>query len=232
MSEQQEKKKLLFPITSEQEYMKDKKVNYLNYCILIYYSNFQNTHDDKFDNGNYDTHRFIYEDQIIKNKDEIEKFSKTKIETFIRNARKLSKLTDESMVTVDRTKEGKIVYKIRKTNKYILIEEKLLRVLINTLSPNAIKVYIFLKWRLKQQGSIISRKEICENIGLSANSKRQLQEITDITKALQKLGLIKRNTITEKSIEGEDYERSTYYELISFDDWEKFWKSDDNPNIK
>ena len=69
MSEQQEKKKLLFPITSEQEYMKDKKVNYLNYCILIYYSNFQDTYDNKFDNGDYDTHRFIYEDQIIKNRD-------------------------------------------------------------------------------------------------------------------------------------------------------------------
>lgn len=218
MNEQQEKKELLFPITSEQEYMRDKKVNYLNYCILIYYSNFQ------------DSHRFIYEDKIIKNKDEIEKFSKTKIETFIRNARKLSKLTDGSMVAVDRTKEGKTVYKIRKTNKYILIEEKLLRVLISTLSPNAIKVYIFLKWRLRQRGSIIKRKEICENIGLCINSKRQLQEIANITKELQELGLIKRNTITEKSIEGKDYERSTYYELISFDDWEKFWESDDNPN--
>ena len=57
-----------------------------------------------------------------------------------------------------------------------------------------------------------------------------MQEITDITKGLQKLGLIKRKTTTETSIDGEDYNRSTYYELTSYDSWEMYWESDDNPN--
>ena len=110
------------------------------------------------------------------------------------------------------------------------IEEKLLRVLINFCSTNAIKTYIFLKWKCRENGCIISRKEICENIGLSANSKRQLQEITDITKGLQKLGLINRKTTTEISVDGEDYNRSTYYELVPFEKWEEYWESEENPN--
>ena len=111
-----------------------------------------------------------------------------------------------------------------------LIEEKILRILINFCSANAIKTYVFLKWKCRERGYIISRKEICENIGLSASSKRQLQEITDITKGLQKLGLISRKTTTGVSVDGEDYNKSTYYELVPFDKWEKYWESEDNPN--
>lgn len=218
-----------FPISSEQEYMKDKKVNYLNYCILVYFSNYQDLYDT-FGKGDYDRHRYIYEDKILKNKEEIEHYSKTKIQTFIRNAKKLATISDGEMVSVTKTNEGKIIYKIERPNKFILIEEKILRVLINFCSMNAIKTYVFLKWRCREHGCIISRKEICENIGLSSNSKRQLQEITDITKGLQKLGLISRKTITNVSTDGKDYNRSTYYELISFEGWEKYWESEDNPN--
>ena len=97
-------------------------------------------------------------------------------------------------------------------------------------NTNAIKIYVFLKWKCRERGYIISKKEICRNIGLSENSKKQLQEITDITKGLQKLGLISRKTTTGISVEGEDYNRSTYYELISFDKWEEYWESDNNLN--
>ncbi len=219
-----------FPISSEQDYMKDKKVNFLNYCILVYFSNFQNENEVKKFEGAYDTHRYIYEDKILKNKEEIECYSKTKIQTFIRNAKKLANLSNGEMISVEKTNEGKIVYSIKKTNKYILIEEKLLRVLINFCSTNAIKTYVFLKWKCRENGCIISRKEICENIGISSTGQRQLQEITDITKGLQKLGLISRKTTTGISIDGEDYNRSTYYELIPFDKWVKYWESEDNPN--
>ena len=219
-----------FPISSEQDYMKDKKVNFLNYCILVYFSNFQNENEVKKFEGVYDTHRYIYEDKILKNKEEIECYSKTKIQTFIRNAKKLANLSNGEMISVEKTNEGKIVYSIKKTNKYILIEEKLLRVLINFCSTNAIKTYVFLKWKCRKQGFIIRRREICENIGMSSTGQRQLQEITDITKGLQKLGLISRKTTTGISIDGEDYNRSTYYELIPFDKWEKYWESEDNPN--
>jgi hypothetical protein len=220
-----------FPISSEQEYMKDKKVNYLNYCILVYFSNYQDI-QDTFENGNYDCHRYIYEDKILKNKDAIEHYSKTKIQTFIRNAKKIANLSNGEMVFVTKTDEGKIVYKIEKPNKFILIEEKILRILINFCSTNAIKTYVFLKWKCRERGCIISRKEICENIGLSSTGERQLQEITDITKGLQKLGLIKRKTITNVSIDGESYNRSTYYELSTFEDWEEYWESEKNPNNK
>ena len=219
-----------FPISSEQKYMRDKKVNFLNYCILVYFSNYQKDCEMKNFEGTFDTHRYIYENKILKNKEEIEHYSKTKIQTFIRNAKKLATLSNGEVVSVRKTNEGKIVYQIEKPNKYILIEEKILRVLISFCSTNAIKTYVFLKWKCRERGCIISRKEICENIGLSSTGERQLQEITDITKGLQKLGLINRKTTTDISIDGKDYNRSTYYELVPFERWEKYWESEENPN--
>ena len=219
-----------FPIVSKQEYMQDKKVNFLNYCILVYFSNYQGDYNMKNFDGTFDIHRYIYEDKILKNKEAIEQYSKTKVQTFIKNLNKIASLSNGEIVSVRQTNDGKIVYTINKTNKYILIEEKILRVLINFCNTNAIKTYVFLKWKCREKGCIISRKEICENIGLSSNSKKQLQEITDITKGLQKLGLISRKTTTSVSAEGKDYNRSTYYEIISFDNWERFWERDDNPN--
>ena len=56
------------------------------------------------------------------------------------------------MVSVTKTNEGKIIYKIERPNKFILIEEKILRVLINFCSMNAIKTYVFLKWRCREHG--------------------------------------------------------------------------------
>lgn len=219
-----------FPIVSKQEYMQDKKVNFLNYCILVYFSNFQDNNDIENFDGTYDMHRYIYEDKILKNKDAIEQYSKTKVKTFIKNVKKLADISNGEIVSVKETNDGKIVYEINKTNKYILIEEKILRILINFCNTNAIKIYVFLKWKCRERGYIISKKEICRNIGLSENSKKQLQEITDITKGLQKLGLIYRKTTTGKSVDGETYNRSTYYEIIPFDKWEKYWESNDNPN--
>lgn len=219
-----------FPISSEQKYMRDKKVNFLNYCILVYFSNYQGDYEIRNFEGTFDTHRYIYEDKILKNKSEIEHYSKTKIQTFIRNAKKLATISNGEVVSVRKTNEGKIVYQIEKPNKYILIEEKILRVLINFCSTNAIKTYVFLKWKCRENGCIISRKEICENIGLSSTGERQLQEITDITKGLQKLGLINRKTTTGISVDGKDYNRSTYYELVSFEKWERYWDSEENPN--
>ena len=173
---------------------------------------------------------FIFIKRLLIVDEEIEHYSKTKIQTFIRNAKKLATLSNGEVVSVRKTNEGKIVYQIEKPNKYILIEEKILRVLISFCSTNAIKTYVFLKWKCRENGCIISRKEICENIGLSSTGERQLQEITDITKGLQKLGLINRKTTTDISVDGKDYNRSTYYELVPFERWEKYWESEENPN--
>ena len=49
-----------FPILSEQKYMRDKKVNFLNYCILVYFSNYQKDCEIKNFEGTFDTHIYIY----------------------------------------------------------------------------------------------------------------------------------------------------------------------------
>ena len=82
-----------FPIVSEQEYMQDKKVNFLNYCILVYFSNYQGDYNMKNFDGTFDMHRYIYEDKILKNKEAIEQYSKTKVQTFIKNVKKIASLS-------------------------------------------------------------------------------------------------------------------------------------------
>ena len=116
-----------FPIVSKQKYMQDKKVNFLNYCILVYFSNYQSDNRVKNFDGTFDMHRYIYEDKILKNKDVIEQYSKTKIKTFVKNVKKLANISNGEVVSVKETNDGKIVYAINKTDRYILIEEKILR---------------------------------------------------------------------------------------------------------
>ena len=214
------------PIITEQKFMKNKKINYSNYAILVLFSNFQDVNENTEEGfeGVYDTERYIYENKIIKNKIEIEEMSKTKIDTFIRNSRKIAKITNGEMVGVRRLKKsGKIVYDLFKGNMlFVEIEEDLLRVMCNLLSGNAIKVYCFLKWKLREGGCIITRKEIAENIGLSSKSRSSLKEISDITEGLYKLDLIVKDKINI-SQDNEGYNYRNYYELVKYEDWIKLW---------
>lgn len=219
---------ILMPINSTIENVKNKKVNKLNESILIYFSNYQDLHEVEEYDG-YDSDRYIYENKIIKNKDLVEQYSKTKINTFIRNVRKLSKI-ESGIISVEQHK-GENVYRINKGEKYVLIERKILEVLIDSCSNPLIKVYIFLKWRVGEKGGIVSRKEIAQNIGYSANTgERQLKEIVkDIETTLVKLGLVRRQTITLDSMEnGNEYNKATYYEVVPYSEWIKFWNNGKN----
>lgn len=222
-------KPILLPINSEIENVKNKKVNKLNESILIYLSNFQNEFDvEEYDQSEYDQDRYIYENRIIKNKELVEQYSKTKINTFIRNVRKLAKI-EGGIISVEQHK-GENIYRIDKGEKYVLIERRILEVLLNSCSNPLIKVYIFLKWRVGTEGGIVSRKEIAQNIGYSTKSCEQLHQLTkDIDTTLVKLGLIRRQTITLDSMEnGNEYNKATYYEIVPYDEWIQFWNNGKN----
>ena len=218
---------ILMPINSTIENVKNKKVNKLNESILIYFSNYQDLHEVEEYDG-FDSDRYIYENKIIKNKDLVEQYSKTKINTFIRNVRKLSKL-ESGIISVEQHK-GENVYRINKGEKYVLIERRILEVLINNCSNPLIKIYIFLKWRVGEKGGIVSRKEIAQNIGYSTKSDIQLKQmVKDIETTLVKLGLVRRQTITLDSMEnGNEYNKATYYEVVPYEEWIKFWNNGKN----
>ena len=220
-------KPILIPINSEKINVGNKKVNKLNESILIYLSNFQNEFDvEEYDQSEYDQDRYIYENRIIKNKELVEQYSKTKINTFIRNVRKLAKI-ESGIISVEQHK-GENIYRIDKGEKYVLIERKILEVLIDVFSNNAIKTYIFLHWRVGTKGGIVSRKEIAQNIGMSTSGQRQLTEITNIIKSLENNGLIRKELITLDSMEnGNKYNRACFYEVVPYEEWIKFWNRKD-----
>ena len=220
-------KPILLPINSEVENVKNKRVSKLNESILIYLSNFQNEFDvEEYDQSEYDQDRYIYENRIIKNKELVEQYSKTKINTFIRNVRKLAKI-EGGIISVEQHK-GENIYRIDKGEKYVLIERKILEVLIDVFSNNAIKTYIFLHWRVGTKGGIVSRKEIAQNIGMSTSGQRQLTEITNIIKSLENNGLIRKELITLDSMEnGNKYNRACFYEVVPYEEWIKFWNRKD-----
>ena len=87
-----------FPISTAEENIQDKKCDYKLLSALTLLSKYNNGED----------HRYIYKDDIILNKNKIESLSKRKINTVIKNVRKLSKL--EGNAVVAKSVDGKIVY--------------------------------------------------------------------------------------------------------------------------
>ena len=152
-----------FPISSDEKYMRNKKYDYKTYCLMTLLS--------KHNKG--ENHRYLYEDDVLLNKDNIEELSKTKIETIKRNMKKISKL--ENNLVISKLIDGKIVYIINYKNederKYVTVEEDILKRLINNLNSRTIKTYILLKYRCKtNKFTRITKEDININIGL--NSKR------------------------------------------------------------
>lgn len=206
-----------FPISSSEENMKDKLCDYDTLAIITLYSKFNVNEKDK-------GKRFIYKDKILLNKDEIENLSNKKIDTVIRNIKKLSKL-ESRLVEAKNTSKG-IVYIINyedeKNRKYVTIEEEILKTLVDACSKNLIKTYILLKYLCKDNPKIVTREYIAEQIGLSKVSRDNLKSIGRILKVLINMKLIKRNKINKVEVlENGNEQFKTYYEysLVKYDDW-------------
>lgn len=220
------------PITSSENNMKNKKCDYKTLAIMTLYSNFNQDED----------HRYIYKNDIILNKDEIETLSKNKIDTIMRNVKKLCKL--ESKVVEAKNTDNGIVYLINygeenndeygyKTyRKYVTIEEEILRYLTDTGSSNLIKTYILLKYRcldenLKPKETKLTRMDIADNIGLSIKSDNNLKTIGNILTSLAASNLITvhKEYVTEIDESGKERVKClNYYKVVSYEEWIK-WKN-------
>lgn len=204
-----DKKILKLPVNTFEKFIKEKKINYQDYCILLSYSNYQYGNENEFDLE--DNHRYLYKEKFIANEEEIEKLSNRKMNTITRNVNKIIKLSDNQMITVCRTNEDKIVYIVPKGDRYVLIEQEVLRTLCE-LNSNVIKTYLFFKWKLRDGEKIISRKEICKNIGLSINSDNNLKSVSHIVNVLVGCRLIK----TVKTWNEKESKNSILYKLCSY----------------
>ncbi len=210
-----ENKDYKLPISTYEEYLKN--IDYMTYGIITYFSNRTKADDDNNDSG--ELFRWVYKNKLIEKQEEIEKLSKNKFNTVMRNVRKLAKM-DNNLVVAKNSDNG-IIYYINYYHmphgKFVTIHHEILRFLLNTYTNNAIKTYVFLKYRCLKGKTKISREEIAEAIGLSPNSRNNLTAISDITVGLNEK-LIKRTYeyITEINEETgkEQIKRYCYYEVI------------------
>lgn len=206
-----------FPISTAEENIQDKKCDYKLLSTLTLLSKY-NVGED---------HRYIYKDDIILNKNKIESLSKRKINTVIKNVRKLSKL--EGNAVVAKSVDGKIVYIINYKNKdgrkFILLEEDLLRHLADTTSSNEIKVYLLLKYRCNEiKETKITRKSLAIGIGLNGNSGENLLSISNMLIDLKDKSLIEVNKkYINVKLENGNFKNTEclFIKLKSYEEWKK-----------
>lgn len=216
-----------FPMSSDEVNMKNKKCDYKTLAIMTLHSNHTPS----------ENHRYVYKKDILLNKEEIESLSKNQIDTICRNIKKLCKL--ESKIVEAKSTENGIVYLINyateHTNKYgevsyrkfVPIEEDILKFLIDTSSSNAIKTYIYLKYRCADKDynskeTKITRMEIANNIGLSVKSDNNLKTVKNIVKSLENNKLIKtsKRYITEVSPNGNEVVKCyKFFKVNDYDEW-------------
>ena len=213
---------ITLPINSEKKNMKNKKCDYKTLAIMTYCSNMKPI-EQQDETGVYEKYRYVYKNKIIELTDEIEQLSNSKINTIVKNMRKLSQL-EGNLVNAYKNEEGKIYYTINYTDersrKFVSIEADMLRTLINKSNSNGIKAYILIKYLCEGEEKKTGKKEkkitngyIAEQIGLSSKSKCSLQVITDITNLLDEISFIR------KRIAYFGGKRNVYYSVLTHEEW-------------
>lgn len=179
---------------------KIKRINYIVYGALIYYS---------------DENYLITKDKLLKNKTEIEIMTNIKFNNFMRNVRNIVKLNSELMSAKNENDE--VVY-ILNNQGQVTIEKDILCEILKTTDRNLLKVYLYLKHISDKKEIRIDRKDIAEAIGLSSNSQENLTTITKATQNLESMGLIKKDFkyIVEIKDNGNfQTKRVIYYKIIN-----------------
>lgn len=205
------------PISSYDDYLQNLKY-YMEYGIITYYSNFKK--QDDF--GNETLFRYVYENKLKDNQEQIEKISKKKFTTVLKNIRKLVKM-DNNLVVASNSPSG-IVYTINYSTEphgyYVTIHHEILKYLLDTSNEDALKLYVFMCYRCKKGETKITLKEMADAIGLSPNSKDNLQKITNITMSFDD-NLIKKRYVYETVYDEDTNKFKTkkfcYYTIMTYE---------------
>ena len=209
-------KELALPLNSEKENMQNKKCDYKTLAIMTLYSK-MTPKEQQEKEEHEENYRYVYKNNIIEFTDEVEELSKNKIDTVIKNMRKLSKL-EGNLVTAVKNQDGEICYVINYASdldrEYVTIEEDMLKFLINTGNGNVIKTYVLLKYMCANGEKKITRGYIAQQIGLNTNSHKNLQVVSDITESLANNGFIRKRRAFSNKVK-----EDVYYSVNSHDEW-------------
>ena len=225
------------PINTEPTVIGDRDMNYKILALISLYSKYKGeTVCDlkEYDYSEIENHRYIYQDYIIENKEELEKESKNSIKTIRRNIKKLIEC-DNKVIQVCKDKKGKVFYKINpyfnpndksSMNNFVTIDSDMLRYLVNTSNSDVIKVYCIFKWLLwdnKNKTYVSKRVDrywLCKQLGLNENHEKNLQKVTDILKSLQRNKLLKRRKENILDVDGK-YKTVYFYQMCTYDEWKE-----------
>lgn len=211
-----------FPIASSDEYLKDKAMDYKTLSLMTLYSNLN---PPKLDQGVEEFYRYLYRNKLTENQAEIEQLSNAKINTILKNVKKLTKLENRA-VTFGNTEHG-IVYYINYTNEqgveFVTIPDDMLKFLVNTSNSNTIKTYILMKYMCRDKGMIMTREYIAEKLGLSTKSHNTLLAISHITKSLENNHFIKKKVIYNTHlVDGREItKKHIEYSIVEREEWKK-----------
>lgn len=185
-------------------------------------------------------HRYLYENKI--DTDELAKDLGISKKTLKRNILKLRKL-DYNILEIKNTDVGVVYFfnhgQIKDSgdyNKYVTIHHKMLKVLANVFSSNAIKVYCLLNYMANEiEYKPLTNAWIAEQIGLSPKSNNNLDVITEIVSNLELCGFIE--TIKVNSYRWDEVKQlrvpqtKKSYRLRTFEEWEKIQKKVKNKKL-
>lgn len=178
-------------------------------------------------------HRYLYQNKI--NAEELSKELGIGKRTLQKNINKLIKL-DYNILEVKNTDMG-IVYKFNYGEetpsggykKYVTIHHQMLRVLANVFSSNGIKIYCLLNYMTDETNfKTMSNKWLAEQIGLSADSKNNLDVITDVVTQLELCGFIETQKTKvfkwDENKKRQNPQIAKSYRLRTYKEWEVIQK--------
>lgn len=191
--------------------------------------------------GSYETHRYLYKNKF--NTAELAKDLGIGRVTLERNIKKLEKL-DYNILDIENTKSG-VVYKLYHgnikedgtLNKFVTINHLMLKTLACAFNSNAIKIYCLLRYMTTEtEFNIMDNKWLAEQIGLSSNSKNNLDAITEIVAQLELCGFIetkKENIFKWDEKKGKEVPQITKkYRLRTFTEWQNIQNKVKNKKIE
>lgn len=226
-------------MSTEEMIMKNKELDYRTLAIIMVNSKYRGeTVCNNFEDYSYDdveNHRYLYKNSIRENKEELEKLSNNKIKTIQRNINKLAENGD-GFIEVCVDDNNKVYYKIypcphgelgkNAVGKYVKVDSRILKYLIQIYNSTAIKVYCTLLWATELKDGELTYDWIVERVGLSESGKNN-NEIANILNNFYMVGLIERSYYydTKDLPSGKCIPIKHYkYKVNSFSDFKKIQK--------
>lgn len=193
----------------------DNKIDYKSIAIASIYGNWNN-------NGKSKGALYVPHTVLKEHKEEIEKLSHHTLATLFASLNRASK-RNENFIQNIRLRSNKRIMNISCKNKkgkeYVLVEEDILRILIDKGNSNIIKTYLFLKSFCYNEPKLITREYMCKILGITPCNSNLLR-VSKITNTLEELGLI----IKESEKDGVCI--NTMYFLRTYEDWKSINKGE------